>query len=294
MRAAGALVLAPDRRTQRELNQVLRSVLLAPIISSSLADALARGAERSVAVVIADLNELSRGNFARTDVRALSPSKTDAALRAAISRLRDTQRVGQHRIPVIVTAPRENIAAHAAALAAGADLFLSLAEATNKTILGAYLRGLLSEDSGMGTGASCSTAYARSSKTAGAEVRRVAEVFQLPTTRFRSDVGRLDAGRIAEAANIPLRQLATAIGVKYGTLHKTPDGASVQSALAPFANVLAMLYDVYSGDASLARQWLETPQAELGGRTPRAAMLSPGGAGGVEQFVTNAWLGAPA
>jgi hypothetical protein len=77
-------------------------------------------------------------------------------------------------------------------------------------------------------------------------------------------------------------------------LHKTPDATSVQSSLAPFANVLAMLDEVYDGDASRVLQWLETEQATLRGQTPRAALLTPGGARGVEQFITNAWLGASA
>lgn len=216
-----------------------------------------------------------------------------AALRAAIRLLRETQRDREGRLSVIVTAAREDVEMHAAALKAGADLFLSLAEARNKTILGGYLRRLLSGHAGHAGGAT-PVWYARTQKPAAGKGSRVAEVFQLPTSRFRNESGRLDAVRVAEAANVPLRRLAAAIGVKYGTLHKTPDAIGLQSMLAPFANVLAMLDAVYDGDASRVLQWLETEQPALHGQTPRAALLTPGGARGVEQFVTNAWLGAPA
>lgn len=268
---------------------MLRSMPLTPVVSSSLADALSRAAERPLVVVIADIDELSSANAPRIAFGR----GTGAALRAAIRLLRETQGDRQSRLPIIVTAVREDVETHAAALNAGADLFLSLAEARNKSILGGYLHRLLSGHAGHSGGAT-PVWYAPKQSPAARKGSRVAEVFQLPTSRFRNESGRLDAVRIAKAANVPLRQLATAIGVKYGTLHKTPDAIGVQSVLAPFANVLAMLDEVYDGDASRVLQWLETEQPALHGQTPRAALLTPGGAQGVEQFVTNAWLGAPA
>lgn len=289
MATEAALVLEPDRRVRKEFGRALRSMPLTPVVSSTLAEARSLAAERAVVVVIADIGELSSANAPRTSFG----SGTGAALSVAIRLLRETQGDRQSRIPVIVTAEREDVEMHATALKAGADLFLSLAEARNETILSGYLRRLLSCHAGHAA-VTPAVRYAYTQKSAARKRSRVAEVFQLPTSRFRSESGRLDAVRIAEAANVPLRQLAAAVGVKYGTLHKTPDAIGVQSVLAPFANVLAMLDEVYDGDASRVLQWLETAQPALHDKTPRAVLLTPGGAGGVEQFITNAWLGAPA
>jgi hypothetical protein len=288
MATEGALVLEPDRRARKEFGRVLRSMPLTPVVSSNLTAALSLAAERTIVLVIANIAELSSANAPRA---SFGPG-TATALRVAICRLRETQGNGQSRIPVIVTAEREDVETHATALKAGADLFLSLAEARNETILSGYLRRLLSCHAGR-AGVTPSVRYAHTQKPVAGKESRVAEVFQLPTSRFRSESGRLDAVRISEAANVPLRQLAAAIGVKYGTLHKTPDAIGVQSMLAPFANVLAMLDEVYDGDASRVLQWLETEQPSLHDKTPRATLLTPGGARGVEQFITNAWLGAP-
>jgi hypothetical protein len=121
----------------------------------------------------------------------------------------------------------------------------------------------------------------------------LADIFGVPTRRFRSDGGRLDAALIARALGVTLKALAEAIGVGYTTLHKTPNAEGVQPKLAPFASVLAILDQVYDGDAALIQSWLGTPQRELGGKSPREALLVPGAAPGIEEWLTGAWMGQP-
>lgn len=286
-----ALVLEPDQEARKQIDQALRSFPLTTVTPGDLSEALNRAAESPVALVIADFDMLSGTR------RLREPARSTDRLREAILRFRQSEerrppRASRARpMAVIVTSPRGTVAAHAAALEAGADLFLSAAEAANETILGAYVARLLRERRGRAEGILEDSSG--DVERPASEAPRIAEAFALPTDPLRSESGRLDATRIAELANVPLRRLAAAIGVKYGTLHKTPDAPAVQTALAPFANVLAMLNQVYGGDARRLRAWLETPQAALGERPPREVLLEPGGVQGVEQFITGAWLGEP-
>jgi hypothetical protein len=119
-------------------------------------------------------------------------------------------------------------------------------------------------------------------------------VFQLRDAHLRSDSGRWDARKIAEAMGVALTELAAAIDVGYKTVFRTPDSESLQLKLAPFANVLAMAYQTYQGDEERVRMWLRSQQAQLGGKSALQGLLMPGKAAAVESFVTNAWVGIPA
>jgi hypothetical protein len=85
--------------------------------------------------------------------------------------------------------------------------------------------------------------------------------------------GRLDALRIAAYLDVPLTQLATALGRKYQALHKTPDAPGVQPALAPIKTSLVILHDVL-GDRSAVLAWLNSPHPNLEMRAPLALILA--------------------
>lgn len=295
----GVLVLEPDKAMRRAIRDALRNEPLTVHASGSVADALEWAQRASVSAFIADYTALVR------ECPTTRPFELKKYVGEVIRRLRDSQSgrrmrsVLRYRLSVIITSPPEDINLRASVYDAGADLVLSAAEAKNARILHHHLERLLPERGEMSAGvvpASTSSVPEASTpdvRPVPGDVQRVMDVFSLPTAHLRGESGRLHAGRIAETAGLPLKHLAEAIGVKPGTLHKTPDAPSVQDALAPFANVLAMLGQVYDGDVREIRGWLETPQRELGGKTPREALLTPGGARGVEQFVTRAWLGDP-
>jgi hypothetical protein len=108
---------------------------------------------------------------------------------------------------------------------------------------------------------------------------------------YSPDSGRLDAQRIADYLNIPLAQLAGALGKRYQTLYKTPAGASVQEKLFPIKRSLDILSDVI-GDRATVLAWLNSPHQDLGMRTPLQVILE-GRADAVEGMLTNAVAGLP-
>ena len=103
--------------------------------------------------------------------------------------------------------------------------------------------------------------------------------------------GRLDADRIAEYLGVPLSQLASALGKRYQTLHKTPAAPSVQDGLRPIKASLDILAQVI-GDQTTIRIWLNSPHPDLGLRTPLRVILE-GHAGAVETILANAVEGIP-
>lgn len=281
MEQPDVLVLEPDTDTRASMRDVLRAMDVALVVFGSLPEALTRAESAPLAAVIANVHTL---------IGTVANSATlESGLRAAIEGLRATQRAwpapagGVRPFPIIVTSSAESLTEHAAALDAGADLYLSEEEAMNTTIMGRYLERLLRHrplDP-----ASEPEAVERPAAL------HVTDIFALPTEDLRSASGRLDAGRIADALDVPLVKLAEAVAVSYTTVHKTPDSLALQPRLHPFASVLAMLHQIYAGDARRVLAWLQSAQPALGGRTPQAALLAPGGAAGVEQFVAGAWLG---
>ena len=122
----------------------------------------------------------------------------------------------------------------------------------------------------------------------------VTDLFALDDEALRDpDSGRWDAKRISDAMEVDLAKLATAVEGDYPAIAQTPNGEALQVRLAPFANVLAMLHDVFGGDEGRVRIWLRAPQRYFGGKTPLEVRLTPGGATGVEELVVGAWLGEP-
>jgi len=83
---------------------------------------------------------------------------------------------------------------------------------------------------------------------------------------YNPDSGRLDAGRVAAYLNVPLAQIARAIGAKPQTVQETPDAAAIQPALFAIKRVLDILARVI-GERATMLAWLNTPHPELGHRT---------------------------
>jgi hypothetical protein len=104
--------------------------------------------------------------------------------------------------------------------------------------------------------------------------------------------GRIDAKRVASFLGIPLRRLTEALGLAYGTVHKTPDAPSIQAALRPLAQIVELLNELSSGPQDI-KVWLNRPLPELEGDSPLATILA-GEAEAVETLLWNAREGIPA
>lgn len=120
------------------------------------------------------------------------------------------------------------------------------------------------------------------------------DAYELPVAGLRgAATGRWNAKRIAEALGVPLPALARATGETYRTVARHPESARLQNTLAAIANVVGVLCATFAGDTAAVRAWLREPQPALGDLTPLEAMLQPGRAPAVEQWLTRLWLGEP-
>jgi hypothetical protein len=103
--------------------------------------------------------------------------------------------------------------------------------------------------------------------------------------------GRIDAKRVASFLGIPLRRLTEALGLAYGTVHKTPDAPSIQAALRPLAQIVELLNELSARPQDI-KVWLNRPLPELEGDSPLATILA-GEAEAVETLLWNAREGIP-
>ena len=107
-----------------------------------------------------------------------------------------------------------------------------------------------------------------------------------------SPSGRVDATKIAEYLNVPLKQLAPALGATYQAVHKTPAAPSLQAGLLPIKRSLELLKGAFGDDATV-RAWLNSAHPALGDRTPLALLLEEGGGDAVRTLLENALEGLP-
>jgi hypothetical protein len=103
--------------------------------------------------------------------------------------------------------------------------------------------------------------------------------------------GRIDAKRVASFLGIPLRRLTEALGLAYGTVHKTPDASSIQATLRPLAQIVELLNELSARPQDI-KVWLNRPLPELEGDSPLATILA-GEAEAVETLLWNAREGIP-
>jgi hypothetical protein len=137
-----------------------------------------------------------------------------------------------------------------------------------------------------------------STPTAGGTGRRVraGPAKDHMTTRLLAlhdpNTGRLDAERLARFYHLPLKELATAIGRRPGTVHKTPASESLQPSLRAFREVAEeglLLFDDEAGFLA----WLRTPHPDLDGAAP-IDLLRAGRVDAVVRLLRFAAMGVPA
>lgn len=117
-------------------------------------------------------------------------------------------------------------------------------------------------------------------------------VLDVPLPELRNRVsGRIDARRVADYLGVPLRQLADALQLPYARVHKTPDAARLQDAVAPIIRILE-LADAALGSDEAVRMWLNRPLHELENDSPLDVILA-GEGGAVETLLQNARAGIP-
>ncbi|MBW3572382.1 MAG: DUF2384 domain-containing protein [Gemmatimonadetes bacterium] len=117
-------------------------------------------------------------------------------------------------------------------------------------------------------------------------------VLNVPLPELRNGrSGRIDARLVADYLGVSLRQLADAMQLPYGRVHKTPDAARLQDAIAPIARILE-LADAAFGTREAVLMWLNRPLHELENDSPLSVMLA-GEAGAVETLLENARAGIP-
>jgi len=93
----------------------------------------------------------------------------------------------------------------------------------------------------------------------------------LPTMEsalFNPDTGRLDAVRIARELNVSVAIIADAIGRKAPGVRKSPDASSLQGELRRLYRIWVSLVDLYAGDKTSARIFLNAPNRNLENRAP--------------------------
>jgi hypothetical protein len=105
------------------------------------------------------------------------------------------------------------------------------------------------------------------------------------------DNGRLDAKRVADFLDVPLKQLAQALGENYKAMHKTPSRVSLQPKLLPIERAITILGERF-GDRGRTRAWLNTPHPDLAGRTALEVILA-GHATAVSDMLEAASAGLP-
>ena len=85
---------------------------------------------------------------------------------------------------------------------------------------------------------------------------------------FNPDSGRLDAARIAKEIQLPVATIADAIGKKAPRVRKHPDASSLQPELRRVYRIWVSIVDLYAGDKTSARIFLNAPNRHLENRAP--------------------------
>ncbi len=103
--------------------------------------------------------------------------------------------------------------------------------------------------------------------------------------------GRLDAIRISTFFRLSLSALARTLKRSVQSVHKTPDAPSLQPKLIVWERIAWLVQRVVGTDSASVRRWLETPSADLDGRTPAAVLLRRPSV--VEELLRDALAGQP-
>ena len=85
---------------------------------------------------------------------------------------------------------------------------------------------------------------------------------------FNPQTGRLDAARIAKEMNVPVSMIAEAIRRKAPGVRKHPDATSLQGELRRLYRIWAGIVEMYAGDKTHARIFLNAPNRKLENHAP--------------------------
>ena len=101
---------------------------------------------------------------------------------------------------------------------------------------------------------------------------------------FNPDTGRLDAERIAREFDVPVAIIAEAIRRNASGVRKTPDASSLQDGLRRLYRIWAALLDLFAGDKTNTRIFLNAPNKSLEDHAPIEYIRS-GNFGPLELFI---------
>lgn len=101
---------------------------------------------------------------------------------------------------------------------------------------------------------------------------------------FNPESGRLDAARIARELNLPVGTIAEAIGRKAPGVRKHPDASSLQADLRRLYRIWVAVVDLYAGDKTNARIFLNAPNRHLENQAP-VELIERGELAPLEAFV---------
>jgi hypothetical protein len=90
------------------------------------------------------------------------------------------------------------------------------------------------------------------------------------TELFNPETHRLDAGRIANVLGITVGSVAAAIGRKAEGVRKRPDAESLQLELGRLYRIWESIVELYAGNQTNARIFLNAPNRHLENKTPLA------------------------
>ena len=101
---------------------------------------------------------------------------------------------------------------------------------------------------------------------------------------FNPDTGRLDAERIAREFDVPVAIIAEAIRRNASGVRKTPDASSLQDGLRRLYRIWVALLDLFAGDKTNTRIFLNAPNKSLEDHAPIEYIRS-GNFGPLELFI---------
>src|ERR1035438_4804043 len=107
---------------------------------------------------------------------------------------------------------------------------------------------------------------------------------EVNTALFTRRSARLDAARIAKEMGVPVAMIAGAIGRKAPGVRKSPDASSLQEGLRKLYRVWVTLVELYAGDRTHARIFLNAPNRHLENHAP-IEFIENGDLGPIELYV---------
>lgn len=102
---------------------------------------------------------------------------------------------------------------------------------------------------------------------------------------FNPQSCRLDAALLAEAIGLPVGAVAAAIGRKAEGVRKRPDAESLQTELGRLYRIWKNIIELYDGNRTNARIFLNAPNPQLENKAP-IEFVKSGDLGIIESLIT--------